>query len=182
MQPHGPWQILSSELVYSDPWTELRRDDVIRPDGRGGTHTVVRIRPGVSVLAVDADRSVHLTEEFHYAVGRNSLEVVSGGIESGEDALEAARRELREELGITAAEWLHAGTVDPFTTSVLSSVELYIARGLTFSEAQPEGTERIRRVQLPLDVAVRMVMASDITHAPSGVLILKAARLLDGSL
>ena len=78
----------------------LRKDDVIRPDGRNGTHTVVRIKPGVSVLAIDSDRHVHLTDEFHYAIGRHSLEAVSGGTEPGETSLETAQRELREELGI----------------------------------------------------------------------------------
>ncbi|MGE3314872.1 MAG: NUDIX domain-containing protein [Planctomycetaceae bacterium] len=182
MTPHGPWTILESHLVYRDPWTELRKDDVIRPDGENGTHTVVRIKPGVSVLAIDTNNNVHLTDEFHYAIGRNSLEVVSGGTEPGESALESARRELREELGIEAAEWMDAGSVDPFTTSLLSPTTLYIARQLTFVDADPDGTELIRRVEMPLAEAERLAMTGGITHAPSVVLILKAFRLLAGSL
>ena len=182
MKEHGPWTIIASCLVYTDAWTELRKDDVIRPDGLAGTHTVVRIKPGVSVLAIDDDGLVYLTDEFHYAVGRHSLEVVSGGIDPGESAREAARRELREEIGIEAAEWTHVGTVDPFTTSLVSPTELFVARGLTFVTPDPEGTEQIRRVQMPLAEAERLVMESGITHAPSGVLILKAARLFGGSL
>ena len=122
MKEHGPWKIVASQIVYSDPWTELRKDDVIRPDGKAGTHSVVRIKPGISVLAIDEDDSVYLTDEFHYAVGRHSLEVVSGGIDPGETALEAAQRELREEIGIDAAEWSHVGTVDPFTSSLVSLI------------------------------------------------------------
>lgn len=179
---HGPWKILASQIVYSDPWTELRKDDVIRPDGQNGTHTIVRIKAGVSVLAIDADNNVHLTDEFHYAIGRNSLEAVSGGMEPGESALETAKRELREELGIEAAEWIEAGMVDPFTTSLLSPTKLYFARCLTFVEAAPEGTELIRRVSMPLADAERLVMEGKITHAPSVVLILKALRLGSGSL
>ena len=53
MIPHGPWQIVSSREVYRDAWIALRRDEVIRPDGRPGHHCVLDLKPGVCVLAVD---------------------------------------------------------------------------------------------------------------------------------
>src|SRR5258708_36828996 len=79
MQQHGPWQILRSHQIYKDAWLDVRKDDVIRPDGAAGTHGVVVLAPGVSVLALDQANRVYLTDEFHYAVGRRTLEVVSGG-------------------------------------------------------------------------------------------------------
>ena len=85
MQQYGPWQIRSSHEVYRDPWIAVRRDEVIRPDGADGTHVLVWMKPGVSVLALDDDGSVYLTDEFHYAIGRDSIELVSGGMEPGED-------------------------------------------------------------------------------------------------
>ena len=105
MKRHGPWQIVKTKEVYRDPWFRVDRDKVIRPDGKPGTYTVVHLKPGVCVLALDDDGQVCLTEEFHYAVGRVTLEAVSGGIEPDEDPLETAKRELKEELGITAKEW-----------------------------------------------------------------------------
>ena len=178
MQMHGPWQILQSHNEYQDPWIRVRRDDVIRPDGDPGSYTVVYLKPGVSVLAVDDDLNAYLTEEFHYGVGRVTLEVVSGGIEEGEGTLLTAQRELLEELGITAADWEHVGSCDPFTAAIVSPTQLYVARGLTLGEDQQEGTEQIRLVKMPLADAVERVMEGEITHGPSGVLILKAARLL----
>jgi 8-oxo-dGTP pyrophosphatase MutT (NUDIX family) len=127
----------------------------------------------------DEDRHVYLTEEFHYAVGRTTIEAVSGGVEPGEDALATARRELQEEIGIEAEEWTDLGTVDPFTASIVSPTRLYLARKLRFGEQSPEGTEQIRCVGMPLDEAVRMVLESEITHGPSCVLILKAARMVE---
>ncbi len=178
MQQHGPWQILATRQVYRDPWIEVDRDDVIRPDGQPGTHVVVRMKPGVAVLALDDEGNVHLTEEFHYGVGRETLEVVSGGIEPGEDPLATAQRELAEELGIRASDWTDLGSVDPFTSIVVSPTRLYLARGLSFGATEFEGTERIRRRSLPLTEAVELVLSSGITHGPSCVLILKADRLL----
>src|SRR3954469_13337887 len=109
MHDRGPWKVLESQSVYKDPWLELVRDEVIRPDGKPGSHTIVYIKPGVSVLALDADGTACLTREFHYGVGRVTLEVVSGGIDESESPEDAAKRELKEELGITAHEWTDLG-------------------------------------------------------------------------
>lgn len=182
MKQHGPWSILSSAWVYQDPWVQVQRDEVVRPDGQPGTYAVVHIKPGVCVLALDEERNAYLTKEFHYAVGETTIECVSGGRDDQEPALTAARRELREELGIEAENWLDLGRLDPFTASVLSPTQLYLAQELRFVNAAPEGTELIKRVKVSLDNAVDMVMESKITHAPSMALILKAARILEGRL
>ena len=175
---YGPWTIHSTDTVYTDPWVRVTKDQVTRPDGKPGTYTVVHIKPGVSVLPVDDTGVCHLTDEFHYAVGRHSLEVVSGGIEPDEPPLEAARRELQEEIGIAADRWTHLGILDPFTSPMASPVQLYLAEGLRFVESSPEGTEQIRRVEVPLEEAVRVVMEGRITHSATVALILKAARFL----
>ncbi len=178
MKEHGPWKIRATREIHEDPWVRVTQDDVIRPDGQPGTYTVIRVQFGVSVLAVDDAGTAHLTEEFRYAIGRPSLEVASGGRDGDEAPLAAAQRELREELGIEAAEWTHLGCVDPFTSMLLSPTHLYLARGLRFGETRHEGTEEIRRVTMTLAEAVTAVMDGRITHAPSCVLILKAARRL----
>jgi ADP-ribose pyrophosphatase len=138
----------------------------------------VQLRQGVTVIAVDEQLTAHLTEEFHYAVGRVTLEGVSGGRDEGEEALPCAKRELREELGIEAAEWLDLGPLDPVTSIIAAPVRLFLARKLRFVEKEPEGTEQILHVTMPLKEAVERVMAGDITHAATCVAILKTARLL----
>jgi|SRR5581483_11447234 len=173
MRPHGPWQIVQTREIYRDPWIDVRVDDVIRPDGKPGIHSIIQIKPGVSVLALDDERYVYLTEEFHYAVGRVTLEAVSGGRDAREEPLAAARRELREELGLLADAWTDLGEVDPFTSNVVSPTRLFLAETLRHVTDAPEGTEQIRRVRVPLDTAVAMVWDGRITHAPSCVLILK---------
>ncbi len=178
MKQHGPWKIRGTQNVYTDPWIDVRRDDVIRPDGADGTHCVVEMKPGVSVLPLDDEGFVYLTEEFHYGVGRTTIETVSGGIEPGEDARGTAERELQEELGIRAGRWTDLGTVDPFTSIVVSPTGLFLARDLTFVDTAPEGTEQIRLVKVGLGEAVEWVVSSKITHGPSCVLILKARLFL----
>jgi ADP-ribose pyrophosphatase len=175
MKQHGPWQIRSSVEVYRDPWIEVQKDEVIRPDGADGTHCIVRMKPGVSVVPLDADGFVYLTEEFHYGVGRLGLEAVSGGIEPGETAQSTAHRELQEELGIVAGRLHYLTTVDPFTTIIVSPTQLFLAEDLRFVDDAPEGTELIRRVRMRLAEALDAVRSGRITHAPTCVLLLLAA-------
>lgn len=169
---HGPWTILKTNEVYRDPWLAVRCDDVIRPDGNAGTHSVVTIKPGICVLAFQDDE-VFLTEEFHYAVGRVTIEAVSGGREQNEPPEQCAKRELAEELGIVAASWTQLSTVDPFTASVTSPTVLFLATDLTFHTPDPEGTEIICCARMTSREAYEAVCNGIITHTPSCIVILQ---------
>jgi 8-oxo-dGTP pyrophosphatase MutT (NUDIX family) len=175
----GLWQVEETVQLYKNAWLEVCEDRVIKPDEQAGGFVTVKMRPGVSVLALDEARQVYLTREFRYAVERESIEVVSGGVEADELPLNAARRELREELGIEAAEWTELGSVDPFTSLVHSPADLFLARNLSFVDPDCDDTENIQLVKVKLSEAVRMVMESEITHGPSCVLILKTNHFLN---
>ncbi|MEW4570105.1 NUDIX hydrolase [Tautonia sp. JC769] len=136
------------------------------------------MKAGVAILPVDDDGTVYLTREFRYAIGRDSIEVAGGGIDEGESPLVAARREAREELGVEASDWSQLGTIDPFTAIVRSPAHLFLARGLSFTSTERDGAEVIETIRIPFDEAIRLVLAGTITHGPSCVLILKAARVV----
>jgi ADP-ribose pyrophosphatase len=175
---NGPYKVLSSEPRYRNRWIAVREDRVIRPGGSEGLFGVVEIVAGSSVLAMDGDDSVYLVREYKYALGRDSLEVISGGIDDGETPLAAAQRELREEAGLMAAEWQELGAVDPFTTAIQCRNHLFLASGLSHTAAAPEDGEELALVKLPFDAALRMVLAGEISHAASCILVLRAARQL----
>ena len=175
---HGPWTIRESHQVYRNPFIEVVEDRVIRPDGQPGIYGTVAMTPGVAVLPVNEEGMAYLTREFRYAIGRESIEVAGGGIDEGESPLEASRREAREELGVEASEWIELGRIDPCTAVVRSPSHLFVARGLSFMPTERDGTEVMETLKVPFDEAVRQVMDGTITHGPSGVLILKAARVL----
>ena len=175
---HGPWTIQESTRNYRNEFIEVIEDEVLQPDDEPGRYATVRMKPGVSLLPVDADGSVTLSRQFRYALGRESLEAVSGAIDGDEPPLEAARREAREAAGIEAEEWTELGRIDIDTSIIHCPVHLFLAQGLTFAETDREGTEEMESVRLPLAEAVQRVMQGEITHGPSCVLILKAARHL----
>lgn len=172
--PRGPWQINQSQIMYRDPWIRLVRDDVTRPDGQAGSYCVAYLKSGVSVVAVDQQQNVYLTREFHYGVDRITIELVSGGRDHNEPPIDAARRELSEELGIQAGRWIDLGTTDPFTANVVSPTQLYLALDLSFGTPQTEGTEEIDLVKLSWAEAIEKVYSGEISHAPSGLCLLKA--------
>jgi ADP-ribose pyrophosphatase len=172
----GPFTLLSSREVYSNPWIRLREDRVIRPGGSTGLFGVIEMRSGSTVLALDEQQHACLVREFKYAVARESLELISGGLDNGESPLEAARRELREEAGLEAAEWIDLGVVDPFTTVVRSPNHMFLAVGVSPAARQPDEGEVLELVRVPLAELVEMVMRSEITHAATCVAVLKAAR------
>jgi 8-oxo-dGTP pyrophosphatase MutT (NUDIX family) len=151
---------------------------VTRPDGAPGTFVSVHFTRAVFVLALDAEERVHLARQFRYGAGTETLEVVAGALEDGEDAAGAARRELREEIGREASEWIDLGTFELDTSIVRSTGQLFVARCLTRTQTDQDSTEDITCVTLPLAEAVRKVMEGEIVHAPSILLILKAARHL----
>ena len=170
---YGPWRITGTKEIYRDPFVNLKVDQVIRPDGLPGQHVVVGIKPGVCVLALDDQGDVHLTKEFHYAIGRESVEAVSGGIEPGEDPDVTAVRELQEELGLKAGRMTYLTTLDPFTSCMVSPTRLYLATDLVEVADNPEGTEQIETVVMSLADAVQRVIGGEITHAPTCVLLLR---------
>jgi 8-oxo-dGTP pyrophosphatase MutT (NUDIX family) len=178
-EKRGEWTVLDTTVHYRNPWITVREDRVIQPDGQEGAFGVVEMTPGVSVLPVDEDGTVYLVRVYRYTLDRHSVEALAGGIEDGEDPQEAARRELREEAGIDAAELIDLGVVDQLTEVVISPDRLFLARGLSFNRPDREETEEIERVAIPLHQAVEWAYDGTVTHAASVVLILKAARHLN---
>jgi 8-oxo-dGTP pyrophosphatase MutT (NUDIX family) len=177
---HGAWTIRSSERLYGDEFAEVWLDEVSRPDGGPGRRATMRMKPGVAVLALDEEGFAHLVRTFRYAVGKECVEAVQGGSEEGEEPEESARRELKEELGIEAEELTDLGLVDAVTSQVSAPARIFLARRLKFGEHERESTERLQPLKVKFEEAVRMVMDGRVTQGVSCVLILKAARLLEG--
>jgi ADP-ribose pyrophosphatase len=184
----GPYDILHSKPIYENAWIKLREDRVSWRGGPEQVFGVVAMRPGVSVLPLEEDGSVYLVREFKYAMGEESLEVISGAMESGEKPEHTGLRELAEECGLIAAEWVDMGVVNPFTTIIASPNHMFLARKLSkvgrgpgagdeVSEHRPG--ERVSVVRMPYEDALLAVLRGQITHGASCVLILKTREYLE---
>ena len=178
MKINGPWKIKEIREIYKNFWLRFREDKVIRPNGEDGLVAVLETRSGVSILPIDEEGNVYLVEQFRYLLGKSCIEVSGGAIDDNEQPLDAAKRELKEELGIEAEEWIDLGLVNPFSSIVKSTQQLFLVRGLKFGKDNQDETENIKIVKVKLEEAVEMVMNGTINIGPSCVLILKARKFL----
>jgi 8-oxo-dGTP pyrophosphatase MutT (NUDIX family) len=163
----NPWGKVSTREVYDNAWINVREDAVVRPDGQPGIYGVVHFKNvAVGVLAVEGEE-VYLVGQYRYTLERYSWEIVEGGCPEGEDTLDAARRELEEETGLRARDWLKMGEAHLSNSVTDESAVWYLATGLEQGAARPEGTERLQVRRVKLEEALRMTFMGEITDALS---------------
>ena len=168
-------RVLSSRVVYRGPVFWITKDSVIEPGCVRVRRHVVRHSGSVVILAVDERDSqpyVLLERQYRHAAQDYLWELPAGRIDKGEKPLAAAKRELLEETGYTAARWKRILRFYASPGFVAETMNVYLARGLRPGTAQPEPDELIQQRLVSLKDAVRWVMSGTIRDAKtiSGVL------------
>lgn len=173
--------LAGDEAVHEWAMFRLVRRSVVAPDGTGFERSFLASPGAVAVVAVSEEHEVVLVSQFRAALGRHVTEIPAGMRDvPGEDPLETARRELREEAGFVATDWTFVGAVHSAPGITDSEVVLYLARGLSMSPADPHGPEELHMsVDLvPLGRAVEAVWEGSITDAKTVFGLLAAERIL----
>ena len=176
--PPKAWKTQSSEQIYENPWMKLREDIAEMPNGKTTIYGVVECADCVGVLPFIDDDHVVMVRQYRYVFGEDHRwEMPTGGVKGGEPAEEAARRELREEVGYDAAELQQVSTY--FTSkSIMREIgHLFIGRGLTQVGAVPDETEFLEVAVFPFKDVLQMVLASEIRDSMTVITVLHAARL-----
>ncbi len=164
----GPWRRRARRVVYENPWITVWHDDVTRPDGSPGVYGVVHFASlAAGIVAIDDDDRVLLVGQHRYTLDAYSWEIPEGGVPAGEDALDGARRELREETGVTAAAWRELGRFHLSNSVTDEAGVLFIATGLAGGAATPEATEDLTVRWVPFEEALAMTLDGRITDAIS---------------
>ncbi len=173
----NPWRTTATRPVYENAWISVRHDEVVRPDGQPGIYGVVHFRSrAVAVVPIHDDGTTWLVGQYRYTLDRYSWEVPEGGVPFDEDLVDGARRELAEEVGLTATHLEVLGGEVHLSNSVSDEVgHVLVATGLTEGDAAPEGTEQLRQIRLPLDDAVRLADEGRVTDALAIVALHRAA-------
>jgi ADP-ribose pyrophosphatase len=174
----SPWRRHSRRLAYENPWIEVHHDEVTRPDGQPGVYGVVHFRGrAVGVVAIDDEDRVILVGQFRYTMGHYSWEIPEGGVPDGEDPMEGARRELREETGFEAATWREIGQLEISNSISDETGFIYLATGLTAGVAEPDPTEDLRMRRVPFVEVMAMIDRGEIPDALSQLALERVARL-----
>lgn len=161
-------RLVSSRTVYRGPVFWVTTDQVEEPGGVRVRRDVIRHSGSVVVLAVDdsgATPRVLLERQYRHAATDYLWELPAGRIDPGEQELTAARRELLEETGYTAAHWRRILKFYASPGFVAETMSVFLATGLRTGEAQPEEDEVIYKRMVPLPAAVRMVIRGTIRDA-----------------
>lgn len=170
------WTTVSSRRIYHSEWLELRRDQAYMPDGTPSAYEHLVVPGSVTVLAVDADGRVAVTRQWIYPHGETQWRLPTGRIDpadSGPSA--AARRELREETGISARELRELGRINCADSLTNHREYSFLATGLTTGSPDLEPGESDLEVWwLPFEDVRALVAAGELPHAGSAFAVLAA--------
>jgi ADP-ribose pyrophosphatase len=177
--PPKPWKTLSSRPIYENPWTRVREDIAEMPNGKTTIYGVIESGECVGVLPFIDDRHVVLVRQYRYVFGENDRwEMPTGGVEAGENLLEAAHRELREEIGYDASQLKEMSTYYTSKSVMYEIAHLYIGSHLSQIEAIPDETEFLEIEIFSFDKVLEMVLQSEIRDSMTVLAVLYAARQL----
>ena len=168
------WKTLDSKIVYDNPWITLREDRVINPGGGENEYGHIHFKKkAVGIVPIDEDGNTWIVGQDRYTLGEYSWEVPMGASEIGEEPLETAYRELREETGLTARRMTQIMKLHT-SNSITDEVGfVFVAEKLEAGETNFDEMEVLDVRKLPISDVVAMIERGEMTDAISVAAILR---------
>lgn len=173
----GPAKVFSSKQVFAGPLFSVQREEIEEPTGKKATRDVVRHNGSAVILAVDNRKSrkdplVLIERQFRHAAQHYLYEVPAGKMDPGEDHLEAAKRELREETGYAAKKWTRLVRYFASPGFLGEWMQVFLAEDLTPGEAAPEEDECFELQFVPLRELLKLIAADKIRDGKTLIAVL----------
>ena len=157
---------LSSEMKFDGKLIKVTYD-VAEVNGKEAWREVVH-HPGASaVVAIDEDNRITMEKQFRYALNDYLLEIPAGKLDAGEDPLVCAKRELEEETGIIASEWISLGTIATSPGFCNEVIHLYVAKGLSKGEIHWDEDEYVEVERYRFDELLQRIKEEKIKDSKS---------------
>ena len=177
--PHLQEEQLHSEAIYHGRILDITRDTVLLENGAEATREVVHHPGGACVVPLTEDGQILMVRQFRYPHRQVTLEVPAGKLEYGENPLDCAFRELKEEVGGETDRLESLGALFPTPAYDEEVIYMYLARHLKSRQEQSlDEDEFLDVIRMPLEEAVQMVMDDRIRDAKTQIALLKTALLL----
>jgi len=164
-------EILGEEWIYRGRKVRLKKL-FLRIRGSETFHEIIDFGESVAILPFKDDNTVLLERQFRGAIGGWILEIPAGRIEGGEKAEDAAKRELREEIGYVPGDLIFLGTYILTPGYSNERIHIFVARELRFVGQSLEEHEAIRTVELQYDSLLDMVLKGEIKDAKTVLAVL----------
>ena len=175
-------RFVSGEQVYKGRLLDVRRDEILLPDGKPSAREYIRHVGAVCVVPLTRDGRVIVERQFRYPLGEVMTEIPAGKLDGrGEDRLSAAKRELCEETGVTADEWTFLGDYHPTPAYSDERISMYLARGLHSGDRKLDEDEFLNVQTVPLAQLVKEILDGKITDGKTQAAVLKAVMTLEAS-
>lgn len=173
------WPVMSSTDLHRDDWVmALRRDTIRRPGSDEIFNRLVLEHPGAAVIiALDDDGRVLCLKQYRHPAGMRFVELPAGLLDAdGEEPLEVAQRELREEASFAAATWLPLASAYSSPGILAERIHYFLATDLTPVDRgdfvlQHEEAD-MELMWVPFEDLLGAVLAGDVTDAPLIVAVL----------
>jgi ADP-ribose pyrophosphatase len=159
-----PYERISKRELYRNPWLAVEAHEIVHPNGMPGEHVLIVAPHPCGVVVEDGD-ALLFARQPRFGARRIVVEIVKGGSEGSESALECAARELREELGVEARHWSSLGFLYEIPSIVSHPVELFLARDTSPAHGEQEAVESIEPVRLSFEEAIARVRDGGIDDA-----------------
>jgi len=145
---NSPWQTTKSDIVYANKWMKFVKNEVIHPNGAKGEYTYLDAIPGVVILAQE-ENSIYLIREFKYPINKWIWNLFTGGVNKGQEPLDVAKNELKEEGNIIANKWVELGHFYTAPGIEVTDNYVFLATGLVVGEFHKggQGDEAIDQIQ-----------------------------------
>lgn len=176
---NNPWQTLESKEIYQNPWIQVEEHQIVNPAGNPGVYGKVHFKnKALGIIPLDQDNNTWIVGQHRYPLDEYSWEIPMGGGPIGLDVLESAKRELKEETGLSAGKWTEVMRIHTSNSVTDEEGFVFLAEELTQGETEFEETEVLLIKKLPFLEVLEMVMNGEITDGISIAGILKVARIL----
>ncbi len=171
---------VASETVFQGKLLRVKRDTVSLHDGKAATREYIEHNGAVMVIPVLDSGELLMERQYRYVMRRHCLEFPAGKIDPGEEPLATGRRELLEETGYVAREWVYLATIHPTVAYSTERILVYLARGLAHRGGNLDDGEHLEVLTLPLEALLELVRSGEISDVKTVIGVFWLEKLLRG--